>query len=144
MVDSFLFAFSHIIQDISKVKIQSDCIYHKLMSSFYIPFSFSYSYVPYSTSIYPVPRFCAASSGKIACFPKWISYIIAYYSQASHSYINIINHDRKWFWIYGITDRQPTLRSGEAFLHLHISQTNHLIGIVPWPYYFPPLRLTNG
>ena len=40
------------------------------MCSFSIPISLSYSYVTYSASIYPVPKFCTAYSGKIAYFPN--------------------------------------------------------------------------
>ena len=46
-------------------------------------------------------------------FTKFISYIIAYYSQDSQSYIAIIIHGSNWLWIIGNSDRQPTLRSGK-------------------------------
>ena len=32
----------------------------------------------------------------------------------------------------------------EKLLHINISQTNTFTGIVPWPPYFLPFRLTNG
>ena len=83
------------------------------MCSFSIPFSFSYSYVPYSDSIYPVPKLCTASSGKVSRFPNSYLYIIAYDYQASQCYSGIINHGSNWFWLRGSSDRQPTLRSSK-------------------------------
>ena len=92
------------------------------MCSFSISFYFSYSYVPYSASIYHVPKFCTASSGKIARFPN-ASLLIVFYSQASQSYIGTINHGRNWLWLHGIYDRQPTLRSGKyCFIFIFLKQ----------------------
>ena len=74
MIDSFLFASSHIMRDISKARIKSASLYQKLMCSFSIHFYLSYSYVPYYASIYPVPKIRTPYSGKIARFPN--AYII--------------------------------------------------------------------
>ena len=67
IIDSFLFAYSHIRRDISKVKIQSNCLYQNLIRSFYTPLYFSYSYVPHYDSIHPLNKLCNDSSGKISC-----------------------------------------------------------------------------
>ena len=52
------------------MRSQSACLYQKLMCSFSIPFSLSYSYVMYSVYIYYLPKLCTASSGKISHFPN--------------------------------------------------------------------------
>ena len=83
---------SFVSDNVREVIRQSAYLYHKLMCSFSIPFSLSYSYVPYSNFIYPVPKLCTASSGKITRFPNGSLYIISYYSQASQRFIGIINH----------------------------------------------------
>ena len=114
---------SFVSDNAREVRRKSACLYQKLMCSFSIIFSLSFSYAPYSASIYPVPKFCTASSGRISCFPNTSLYIIAYYYQASQSYIGIIDHGGNWFWPHGISDRQTTLRSGiNCFIFIFLKQ----------------------
>ena len=106
-----------------EVRRQSACIYQKLMCSFSVPLSFSYSYVPHSDSIYLFPKLCPASSGKVACFLNVSLYIILYYSQSSQGCIGIINHGVNWFCIHGSDNRQPTLRSDkDCFIFIFLKR----------------------
>ena len=87
------------------------CLYQKLIWYFSVPLSFSYSYVPYSDSVYPFPKICTACSGKLSRFPDATVIYNCIFYQDSHLYIGIINHGRNWFYIHGSADRQPTFRS---------------------------------
>ena len=51
------FSFFHIRWDSSNVRINSECLYHNLINSFSKPFSFSYSYFPYSISMCCTPGY---------------------------------------------------------------------------------------
>ena len=53
---------SFVSDNVLEVRIQSACLYQKLMCSFSIPLSFSFSYVLYYASIYPIPKLCTASA----------------------------------------------------------------------------------
>ena len=60
---------------------------------------------------------------KNSTLPKCISYIIAYYSQASQSYIGIINHGSNLIWLHGSSYRQPILRSSKnGFIFIFIKK----------------------
>ena len=69
MIDSF-FTSTHIRRDISKLRRELECLYQKLICSFYIPFSLSYSYVSYSAFMYPDTKLFTSSSGQIVRFPN--------------------------------------------------------------------------
>ena len=109
------------------------------MCYFSIPFYFSYSNVPYSDSIYPVPKIFTASSGEIRRLTKYISYIIAYYSQASQCYIGIINHGSNCLFLHGIYDWQTPLRSSKNyFIFKFLKYFNRYFDIATLFSSFPP------